>query len=187
MKSFQKIVVLIVVVMVCSGVAFGQVFKTESGSVEFLSKAPLNEFTGKSDKLNGMIDLNKNILDFFIDLNTLKTGIGLRDRHMRENYLETKKYPFAEFTGEIVNLDAAMIQKLNSGQTVSANGKFKIHGMEKPIDVPGKLTMAADKKSILLEASFLIMLSDFDIDIPKVVFYELAEEQKVSIKATLTP
>lgn len=68
-----------------------QVFVTENGSVEFLSKAPLNEFTGKSSNLNGLVDLDKNLLDFYVDLNTLNTGIGLRDRHMRENYLETKK------------------------------------------------------------------------------------------------
>ncbi|WP_317174861.1 YceI family protein [Pararhodonellum marinum] len=183
----MKILVLIVVVMVCSGVAFGQVFKTDKGYVEFLSKAPLNEFTGKSEKLNGMIDLDKNIIDFFIDLNTLKTGIGLRDRHMRENYLETSKYPFAEFTGKVNGLNEDLIEKLHAGQSVDATGKFKIHGQEKSLDVPGTLTLSEDKQSMVLEASFLIMLSDFDIDIPKVVFYELAEEQKVSIKATLKP
>jgi polyisoprenoid-binding protein YceI len=158
-----------------------QVFKTEKGKVEFLSKAALNEFTGKSSDLNGLVDLDKNLLDFFIDLNTLNTGIGLRDRHMRENYLETKKYPYAEFTGKI-----SPLINLSKGESrsVTAKGKFKIHGVEREIDVPGKLSAISDTE-LQLEAEFKVLLSDYKIDIPKVVFYELADEQVVTIKATL--
>ncbi|HSI74799.1 MAG TPA: YceI family protein [Lunatimonas sp.] len=158
-----------------------QVFMTESGHVEFLSKAPLNEFTGKSSNLNGLMDLDMNMLDFYVDLNTFKTGIGLRDRHMRENYLETKRYPYAEFTGKINPLP-----KLEIGQSmsVSAKGIFKIHGVEQEIQVPGKLTSLSDTE-IQLDASFKVLLGDYNIDIPKVVFYELAEEQEVTIRATL--
>lgn len=164
-----------------SGKVQSQVFKTENGNVEFLSKAPLSEFMGKSSDLNGLVDLDKNMLDFFIDLNTLKTGIGLRDRHMRENYLETKKYPFAEFTGKIESPP-----NLYSGQSASvkAKGKFKIHGVEREIEVSGKLTAVSDFE-LQLEASFTVLLSDYNIDIPSVVFYELAEDQIVSVNAIL--
>jgi polyisoprenoid-binding protein YceI len=164
-----------------SGNVQSQVFKTEKGNVEFLSKAPLSEFTGKSSDLNGLVDLDKNILDFFIDLNTLKTGIGLRDRHMRENYLETKKYPFAEFTGKI---DSPPNLIAGQSKSVTAKGKFKIHGVERDIEVPGKLTAVSDSE-LQLEASFKVLLSDYNIDIPSVVFYELAEDQIVSINAIL--
>lgn len=158
-----------------------QVFKTENGSVEFLSKASLSEFTGESASLNGLVDLDKNLLDFFVDLNTIKTGIGLRDKHMRENYLETKKYPFAEFTGEI---DTLPNMRKGQAQEVIAKGRFKIHGVERVLEVPGKLTMVSDNE-LNLEAQFKVLLSDYNIDIPNVVFYELSEEQIVTIRATL--
>jgi polyisoprenoid-binding protein YceI len=160
---------------------FSQGYKTETGNVEFLSKASLNEFTGKSSNLNGLVDFDKNLLDFYVDLNTIDTGIGLRDRHMRENYLETKEFPYAEFTGEIApKIDIVKGQS----KKVTAIGNFKIHGVEKEIEVTGKLYAISDT-DLQLEAEFTIMLSDFNIEIPKVVFYELAEEQKVSIKAIL--
>jgi polyisoprenoid-binding protein YceI len=177
----KRLIYSFLFLLVFSGKVHSQVYKTEQGNVEFLSKAPLNEFTGKSSDLNGLVDLDKNMLDFYVDLNTLKTGIGLRDRHMRENYLETKKYPYAEFTGKI-----ASETKLIKGQSksVTARGKFKIHGIEKEIEVPGKLTAISDSE-VQLEAQFTVLLSDYKIDIPKVVFYELAEEQVVTIKAVL--
>lgn len=162
--------------------AFGQEYLTTKGEVIFLSKAPLNEFEGKSSSLNGLVNLETNVLDFFVDLNTLKTGIGLRDSHMRENYLETDQFPFAEFTGKLVQQPTLI---LGTKTPVKALGKFKIHGIEREIEVPGFLTLAQNGR-IELDASFEILLSDFEIALPKLVFYELAEEQKVTINAILT-
>lgn len=163
--------------------ALGQEYLTDNGEVVFLSKAPLNEFEGKSSSLNGLINLETNLLDFFVDLNTIKTGIGLRDSHMRENYLETDQFPFAEFTGKLSVLPTLV---MDSKTPVKAKGKFKIHGIEREIEVSGFLTLLSNGK-MELDASFEILLSDYEIPLPKLVFYELAEEQKVTIKARLTP
>lgn len=149
--------------------------------MEFLSTAQMNEFKGISNKLNGLIDLDKNVLDFFIDLNNINTGIGLRDRHMRENYLETKRYPFGEFVGKIKkNVDLTKGQK----QKATVVGNFKIHGIEKKVEVIGIIQRSADNE-LVLETSFTILLTDYNIDIPKVMFLELANDQKVKIRAIL--
>ncbi len=162
--------------------SLGQKYTTEAGKAVFLSDAPLSNFEGESSYLAGLIDLDQNLLDFYLDLNTLKTGIGLRDRHMRENYLETEKFPFAEFTGKLDD-----IPELAQDETlpVKAKGIFKIHGVEKEIEVEGTLTRLS-KKELKLEASFEVLLSDYSIPLPKLVFYELAENQQVTISATLS-
>lgn len=165
--------------------AFCQEFTTESGYAEFLSQASLNEFTGKSDELNGLVDLEKNLVDFYIDLNTLKTGIGLRDRHMRENYLETKDFPYAEFTGKIKGLDEEMISAFENGQKVTAVGKFKIHGVEREMEIKGEIMHDDEKNTMHLNAKFEVLLGDHDIAIPKVMFYELSEKQIVTINVSL--
>lgn len=166
-----------------TSVSEAQIYQTESGNVNFLSEAALNEFNGVSDKLNGLIDLPKNLLDFYVDLNTLDTGIGLRDKHMRDNYLETEKYPFAEFTGKFNAIPGLSV---GSKTPVTAIGKFKIHGVERQIEVKGTLSKNG-KGELELEAGFELLLSDYKIPVPKLVFYELAEKQEVSIKATLKP
>ncbi|MCC5936497.1 MAG: YceI family protein [Lunatimonas sp.] len=161
--------------------ANSQVFKTEKGQVEFVSEAPLNKFSGKSSVLKGLIDFDQNLLDFYLDLNTLKTGIGLRDRHMRENYLETDKFPFAEFTGKL-----EPVPPLEEGKETAVNaiGKFKIHGIERDLRVTGSVLL---KNNLLtLKTSFQVRLGDHDIEVPKIVFYELAEEQAVHIDALFT-
>lgn len=160
---------------------YGQEFLTRNGEAKFISNASLREFVGESKQLQGLIDLDKNLIDFYLDLNTLKTGIGLRDRHMRDNYLETKKFPFAEFTGKIENLSDLTIGEIKE---VIAKGIFKIHGVEKEIEVPGSIELLNNQR-MKLKASFKVLLSDYNISIPKVMFYELAEEQIVQIEALL--
>ncbi|HCD51041.1 MAG TPA: YceI family protein, partial [Balneolaceae bacterium] len=51
--------------------AIAQKFYTETGKAVFTSKVPLHTFSGTSENLTGMIDLDKNTVDFYIDLATL--------------------------------------------------------------------------------------------------------------------
>jgi polyisoprenoid-binding protein YceI len=176
----RKVIGILSLLFLVQWYAYGQKYQGDKGEIVFISKAPLSEFEGKSTELNGLLDLEKNLLDFFIDLNSLKTGIGLRDRHMRENYLETKKFPFAEFTGKL-----KVVPTLVNGETINvvASGKFKIHGVEKTMEVPGQLMLKGNE--LFLKASFKVLLSDHKISIPKVMFYELAEEQIVNLSIAL--
>lgn len=177
---YYKVYVLIVL-MANINVAYSQQYTTENGYVEFVSEAPLTSFTGTSENLNGLIDLEKNLLDFYVDLKSIDTGIGLRNKHMRESYLETDKYPYAEFTGKLKNHDKIDINSTEP-QSVIAEGVLKIHGESKPVTVEGTLVFQSTS-NVKLEASFVAALTDFNITKPKVVFYELADEQKITIKA----
>lgn len=55
--------------------------------------------------------------------------------------------------------------------------------MEREIEVDGTLTPDGD--SLLLKASWVVLLKDYNIDRPGVLFYELAEEQTVNISIEL--
>lgn len=158
-----------------------QEYMGRAGYVEFISTAPLLEFKGTSNELNGLIDLDQNLVDFYVDLNTLETGIRRRDRDMRNSYLQTDQFPFAEFTGELIsNFDP----DLSGTQNVLVKGLFKIHGVEREIEVEG--TLISDEDRLELEAGWVILLEDYNIERPRVLFYELAEEQTINISIHLT-
>lgn len=162
--------------------ATAQEFNTKAGKVQFLSKAPLSEFIGESKALKGLINLEKNLVDFFVDLNTLNTGISLRDKHMRENYLETKKFPFAEFTGKfdvVPNLKSTF-------QKVDVLGTFKLHGIAQEVRISGEIRQLFSG-DLELRANWIISLEDYKIEVPKLVFYELAAEQQINIDVIMNP
>lgn len=152
----------------------------DGGYVEFISTAPLLEFKGKSDNLAGLINFDDNTVDFYIDLNTLDTGVRLRNQHMRDSYLETEKFPFAEFTG---TLDTMYDFDKAGPQEVTTTGIFNIHGVEREMTINGVLEYTGE--GLKLDASWTILLEDHNIRKPRVVFYELADKQTVNISILL--
>lgn len=176
--------IFIVITLSFLNFSFAQSYLGENLSAVFLSEAKLNSFEGKSKNLVGLVDLDKNLVEFYIDLNTLRTGIKLRDKHMRDDYLETKKYPFAEFVGKLSNQDLASISNKKSG-TYIVEGNFKVHGIELPREIEVSFKFNENAKKLEIKASFEMKLTDHEIEIPKVMFYELSNTIKITTDGDL--
>ena len=164
-----------------------QVNKDKENLVKFISDAPIENFDGTTDKIDGYIiwrgddpaDSSEIYLE--VDLNTLDTGIGLRNRHMRENYLETEQYPFTYFKGKIIDAGIA-----GTGERqVTAEGSIFIHGIEKPLRLQG--TMIAVENGFRIRCSFNVKLSDFNIEIPSIMFYKINENMDLRLDFYISP
>lgn len=182
MNHMIRFVILFMVLPGATSISHAQTYVGENGYVEFISKAPLHTFKGTSEQLQGMIDLDENLIDFYVDLNTLDSGIARRDHDMRNTYLETDKFPFAEFTGEITE----GLESITTGDivtNVTATGIFTMRGIDQEMVVEGTITSSAE--CFVLEGTWIILLKDFNIERPGILFYELAEEQTVNMKIEL--
>lgn len=155
------------------------VYFTDAGYAEFTSSVPLHTFTGESSHLTGMIDLQENVIDFYLDLATLKSGIDRRDRDMYRT-LDIDQFPFAEFQGSIEN---SFNPDSNEKQTVVARGEFSIHGVTRGVRIEGQLQKQGSE--LLLEAEWVLLLEDYDIDPPGILFYRVDNEQRLRIEAVL--
>lgn len=167
--------------MQVTGSLQAQSYKTDSGHVEFHSEVPTHTFTGSSEYLTGLINLADSTVDFYVDLTTLDTGIGKRDKDMR-NTLETDQYPFAEFYGKLVS---GFNRQSTAVQQVTARGDFTIHGVSREIAVDGTLQRTAE--GLKLQASWTVDIEDYDIRPPGILFYRVDENQDIVIDALLTP
>lgn len=161
--------------------ANAQEYKTESGHVEFDSSVPLHSFTGESDHLVGKITLQDSIVDFYVDVTTLKTGVDKRDNDMMRT-LEAKEYPFAEFYGKIIS---GFDPDNNDTQEVEVKGEFSIHGVTKEVTIPGTITPTDE--GLKVEASWKINMEDYDVEPPGILFYRVNDIIEASISATLNP
>lgn len=157
------------------------IYYTDNGHAEFTSSVPLHTFTGISESLTGMIDPSDGTVDFYLDLTTLKTGIDRRDRDMYRT-LNTDELPFAEFTGNLVN---EFDPDTESEQVLRTEGEFTIHGKTRTIAVEG--TIRKTEGGFLLQAEWILLLSDYDIEPPGILFYRVTDEQEVRIEALLEP
>lgn len=155
--------------------------KNAKNNVKFISDAPIEEFEGVTNKIDGyLIGDSKEIkkdseLYFEVQLNTLETGIGLRDRHMRDNYLHTDKYPIASFTGKIIES-----KKSSKGWDVVVKGEMSIHGVKKTISVNGELFKTKNGYEVI--CNFTVPLSDYKIEIPSLMFQKIDENMQIETK-----
>jgi len=101
----------------------------------------------------------------------------MRD-HFNENYLESKKFPYATFSGR---MEGPVDFKTDGQYSVNAVGEFTIHGVTRKVSIPSIITIMKGVPTI--ESVFLIKLADYDIAIPKIVFNKIAEEIEVKIKS----
>ena len=150
-----------------------------SGTVSFLSDAPLEQIKASSNKLKGLLVLADKTFAFTIDINSFNGFNGsIQREHFNENYLESDKFPRASFTGKIVeDIDF----KKDGIYELRAKGKLTIHGIEKIRTV--KITIETKNGRINVRSKFLVLLEEHGINIPSIVNQKIAEEIQVDVNA----
>ena len=153
----------------------------DNGRINLRSNAPLEIIEAESNKLRGLLDPSNQTFAWSVEIKTLDGfNSPLQQEHFNENYMETKRFPKATFTGKIIE----KIDIQRDGQyTVRAKGKLTVHGVVQERILKGFLTVK--KKNIRIQASFMVPLADHSITIPKIVFQKISEEMFVSVDATL--
>jgi polyisoprenoid-binding protein YceI len=167
--------------------------------VMFTSQAPLETIIGRTSALYGFIDFDLDSLPdnpevfFECDLRSLKTGIDLRDEHMRsDGYLAADSFPIAEFR-------LISIFKTNNdvifNETVAnltGRGEFILHGVVDTVTVTAEITyFEANEVTetrlpgdiVKFKADFDIRMSDYGITIPEEAILKLDDRIHVHIDA----
>lgn len=145
------------------------IINSHINSIKFNASSTLSNFEGTTSAVKGYIKYdssftNNSTIDIQVYLDSLDTGIGLRNSHMRNKYLDTKAYPITRFKGKITSaVDSSSIISI-----VQAEGKLKIHGVEKNLKITGELSDFG--KLVKLQTSFNVYLPDFNIEQPSFLF-----------------
>ena len=96
-----------------------------------------------------------------VALDGLKTGIGLRDKHLREKYLETAKYPKAELS--VVRAALKIPDSGGSSQGIVA-ATFTVHGKTHPVVLSYSIKALGEIYQV--SGSFHLNIQDFGIETP---------------------
>jgi polyisoprenoid-binding protein YceI len=160
--------------------------KTDAGSVEFLATGwpSALKIHGKGTGPGGTLTVTDHSVSgsLAVDLASLETGISLRDRHLKEEYLQVDRYPQARLT--LSRLDVHLVPEgaTFGAVTVPFEGKLLLHGVEKPVS--GQAKVSRSDSHITVNAQFSINLKDFGVGVPKYMGITVAE--KVDVKAAFS-
>ena len=161
--------------------------KVKDNQVKFTSEVVALTFDGTTDKVDGYIYWEgdtlfekKNQFVFEVELASFDTGIGKRNRDMRD-VLGTKQWPKAIFKGEIINHKP---DSTAHSYVATAKGFFSMHGVEKSMEVPANIVIGSGYSKIT--SNFTVRLEDHNIEAPSLAaFVKVSEDVAVSVHFTM--
>ena len=165
------ILILLTTNLVSAAVKEANVKFTAVGKPSFI------RIKGESNKLASKLKLVNNMIEgeLTFDLDTLNTGLDLRDEHMKENYLQTKLGNNRYATLKITNVKV--------GDDLKFKALLSLHGVEKEVEVEASIDKSG--KELEVDANFEVKLSEYKIDIPSFQGITVADTVKINVSSEL--
>lgn len=151
---------------------------------KFVNRNLPNEAVGETSTIQGELVVGANGAflpsQVKVDLRTLKSDSPRRDNALRRRWLESDKYPWAEFT--VTGVEGAPAQ-WPEGQPAQFKlvGKLKVRDREQTVTWDATATRSG--KTLQLEATTAVKMSDFGITPPDIAGLLKAEDNlKLQVK-----
>jgi polyisoprenoid-binding protein YceI len=132
--------------------------------------APKGDLQVEGNKVKGELEL---------DLSSLDTGMSLRNKHMKEKYLEVGKYPKAI----LIIKDQALPKTFSLGTELKdqkLNAELKMHNKSQPVIVTYSIDATGS-----LNAEFEIKITDYGIDLPSFMGVTVADKVTIKVNSKL--
>jgi polyisoprenoid-binding protein YceI len=179
----KKMILILSIVIGCTP-AFAQKYLTRTGRIFFdaTSKNSPEKIEGVNNEVASIADVKTGEIIFQAPIKSFKFERELMQEHFNENYMESDKFPKAEFRGQLKNNALINLAKDGTYET-SVSGKLTIHGVTNEVTVPGVVVVTA--KAIKLKAKFIIALIDYKINVPNLVADKVAKNASITIESDL--
>jgi YceI-like protein len=156
-----------------------QLYMTRNGFIGFYSKTALEDIVAENNQVYAVVDPSKKNLAFSLLMKGFIFRKELMQSHFNENYVESDKYPKANFTGSFTG---ELNPEKNGTYPVTVKGNLTIHNVTRPIEKPGRFEIADGK--LTGYADFTVKPEDFDIKIPSIVRDKISELITVHVKVS---
>jgi hypothetical protein len=157
---------------------------TKTGYVCFYSVAPLEDIEAHHRSVTAIVDTKSGSLQFILLINGFEFEKALMQEDFNEDYMESPKYPKAEFKGQLLN-NSAIIYSKDGEYPAKVKGMLSVHGETKEMEASGKVIVKEGR--IQMNAIFNILLSDYKVPISKLVKDKISNKVKITLDATLEP
>lgn len=162
--------------------AHAQKYMTRTGKVTFFSSTPMENIEAFNNETASVLDASNGDFVFQVPIKSFKFEKALMQEHFNENYMESDKYPKAEYKGKISDIKSVNFAK-NGTYNVTSKGKMTIHGVTKDVELPG--TVVVKDNTATLKSVFKVSPKDYKINIPGLVEGKIAKEIEVTVNSIL--
>ena len=180
----RKLLFVATLGLLLAGPLAAQRFFTRDAAVKFDATSPLEKIEATTKSGTCVLDTKTGKMEWKVLVKGFQMEKALMQEHFNENYMESSKYPSAQFKGAITNLNE--INFTQDGKYIAkVSGQMTMHGVTRALDVTG--TVKVNGGNISLHSTFNVAAADYGISIPGVVRDKIAKEIKVLVEAMLKP
>ncbi|ULQ51291.1 YceI family protein [Flavihumibacter fluvii] len=182
----KKLLALLAIGAIMNTVKAQDKYFTKTGKVKFdaTEKNSPENINGWNNTVTCVLDTKTGNFQFAVLIKGFEFDRALMMEHFNENYMESDKFPKAEFRGQVMDNNPGNYQK-NGSYDVVVKGKMTMHGETKEIETKGKISV--QNGNLLAVADFPIPLSDYKISIPSLVADKVAKVATVKVDCSLMP
>lgn len=159
-------------------------FFTKGGKISFYSKASLENIEAHNKTVTCVLDTKTGNLQFAVMMKAFEFEKALMQEHFNENYLESHKFPKAEFKGQLVNNGEINYGK-DGKYTAKVKGKLMMHGVTRDVETTGTIVVKSGKVEV--DATFNVVLADYNVAIPNVVKDNISKTVSITVDCILDP
>ncbi|BAO75740.1 YceI family protein [Winogradskyella sp. PG-2] len=178
----KRITFFILVLISISAVGQNK-YLTKTGTLNFEASVPsFEEVAAKNNSVTAILNTENGEFAALALVKAFRFKNALMEEHFNENYAESDGHPKAIFKGKLKTFDFNSLSETSS--TSSIDGTLTFHGVTKELKgISLTIKMVDDK--IILSGNFKVMVSDFNIEIPKIVANKLSDEVSVAFNFEL--
>lgn len=175
----KRLLLFMLLSSLAGNLASAQSYYTKNGKASFFSTTNIENIEAVNNQVVSVLNTSTGEVKFSLAIKGFLFRKALMQEHFNENYMESDKYPKAGFNGTIADISKVNIGKEGT-YTVSVSGDLTIHGVTKKITVPGTIQVA--KEGVYATSAFKVLLSDYNISVPKVVQGNISKSIEIKIE-----
>lgn len=157
--------------------SWAQRYTTDSLYISFYSDAPLEKISAENRTgASSWIDFATDSVYVRVRIRGFSFPNKLMEQHFNEDYLESERYPYAYFQGELV---APFPYMQPGAYAVSAQGILEIHGVRKERVLSGVYEVLPGGQ-LKLTGKFFVAPAEHKIKLPRMLWEKIADQVEVS-------
>lgn len=137
-----------------------KIYSTKTGRISFFSSAPLEDIEAKNSEVESKLSASTGQVVYTLLMKGFQFDNELMEEHFNENYVESTKYPKADFKGFITNIKDINFFKDGTYPAI-VKGTLTMHGVTKEQTSNGTITVSGAK--VTAKSKFNITLKDYNI------------------------
>ncbi|MFP4844715.1 YceI family protein [Winogradskyella sp. PE311] len=158
-------------------------YLTKTGLLTFEASVPsFEEVAAKNKSVTAILNTENGDFAALALVKAFRFKNALMEEHFNENYAESDSYPKATFRGKLEDFSLKTITKIDKLFTI--DGTLSFHGVTKKINTIN-LTINKVEDQIFISGNFKVLVSDFNIEIPKIVANKLSDEVSINFSFEL--